>query len=157
MLILSLTLPHVDDPTLASLRLASARSKKTKKVVDTRASKGRKIRCVTSRAVLALPPSLPGTTDTSFPRRSYHVHEKIQNFMIPIDAGKFPCLPLPRTTLILSCLRSSRIGGWHEEQVDELFASLLGRTFPLAPNGEAEQEKKADGDQVEVGSLRIFG
>lgn len=40
---------------------ALARGKKVKKVVDTRASKGRKIR--------------------------YHVHEKVQNFMIPIEAG----------------------------------------------------------------------
>lgn len=34
----------LDDPTMASLRLASARGKKVKRVVDTRASKGRKIR-----------------------------------------------------------------------------------------------------------------
>ena len=34
----------LDDPTMASLRAASARGKKVKKVVDTRASKGRKIR-----------------------------------------------------------------------------------------------------------------
>lgn len=39
-------MPVSDDPTLASLRLASARGKKQKKVVDTRASKGRKIRYV---------------------------------------------------------------------------------------------------------------
>jgi protein AATF/BFR2 len=56
----------------------------------------------------------------------YHVHEKIQNFMIPIDAN-----------------------GWHEEQVDELFASLLGRSFPAA-------QTEAAAPQVEAGSLRIF-
>ncbi|ORY69172.1 apoptosis-antagonizing transcription factor [Leucosporidium creatinivorum] len=108
----------LDDPTLAALRLASARGKKVKKVVDTRASKGRKIR--------------------------YHVHEKVQNFMIPIDAG-----------------------GWHEAQVDELFASLLGRTFPLSKEEKEQQEREREeeerriggnaGGEVEVGSLRIFG
>ena len=52
-----------DDATMTQLRHATAlaRGKKVKKVVDTRASKGRKIR--------------------------YHVHEKVQNFMIPIEAG----------------------------------------------------------------------
>ncbi len=39
----------LDDPTMASLRAASARGKKVKKVVDTRASKGRKIRYVPPR------------------------------------------------------------------------------------------------------------
>ncbi len=54
------------------------------------------------------------------------MHEKIQNFMIPIDAN-----------------------GWHDEQVDELFASLLGRSFPAA-------QAEAAAPQVEAGSLRIF-
>ncbi|KAM0750874.1 TRAUB-domain-containing protein [Meredithblackwellia eburnea MCA 4105] len=100
----------LDDPTMASLRMASARGKKVKKVVDTRASKGRKIR--------------------------YHVHEKVQNFMIPIDAG-----------------------GWHEEQVDELFASLLGRTTTLAPAvavGDDDEEAEGAEQKVEVGTLRLF-
>ncbi|CEL56209.1 Protein bfr2 OS=Schizosaccharomyces pombe (strain 972 / ATCC 24843) GN=bfr2 PE=1 SV=1 [Rhizoctonia solani AG-1 IB] len=54
------------------------RMKKAKKVVDTKASKGRKLR--------------------------YEVHEKLQNFMVPV----------PTAT-------------WHEEQIDELFANLLGK------------------------------
>jgi len=54
------------------------------------------------------------------------VHEKIQNFMIPIDAN-----------------------GWHEEQVDELFASLLGRAFTAVPT-------EAAAPQIEAGALRIF-
>jgi len=64
--------------------MASQKQKKTKKHVDTRASKGRKIR--------------------------YEVHEKIENFMVPVphDAGT-----------------------WHEAQVDELFASLLGKGFTM--------------------------
>ena len=35
---------------------------------------------------------------------SYEVHEKLQNFMVPVPTA-----------------------GWHEEQIDELFANLLGR------------------------------
>ncbi|CAE6495370.1 unnamed protein product [Rhizoctonia solani] len=57
--------------------MARQRTKKAKKVVDTKASKGRKLR--------------------------YEVHEKLQNFMVPV----------PTAT-------------WHEEQIDELFANLLG-------------------------------
>jgi protein AATF/BFR2 len=35
------------------------------------------------------------------------VHEKLQNFMVPVPVH----------------------GVWHEEQIDELFASLLGKGF----------------------------
>ncbi|KAH9967326.1 apoptosis-antagonizing transcription factor [Russula dissimulans] len=61
---------------------ATQRQKKSKKMVDTRASKGRKLR--------------------------YEVHEKLQNFMVPV--------PL-------------HAGAWHEAQIDELFGSLLGKGF----------------------------
>ncbi|KWU42390.1 TRAUB-domain-containing protein [Rhodotorula sp. JG-1b] len=112
----------LDDATMTQLRHATAlaRGKKVKKVVDTRASKGRKIR--------------------------YHVHEKVQNFMIPIEAGN-----------------------WHDEQIDELFASLLGKSFPQANggNGVESSQQHLDpalddvpnqaGGQIEVGSLRLFG
>ncbi|KAG9120400.1 rRNA-processing protein bfr2 [Ceratobasidium sp. 392] len=54
------------------------RLKKAKKIVDTKASKGRKLR--------------------------YEIHEKLQNFMVPVPTGT-----------------------WHEEQIDELFANLFGR------------------------------
>jgi len=57
------------------------RAKKVKKIVDTKASKGRKLR--------------------------YEVHEKIKNFMVPVPSR----------------------GIWHEEQIDELFSSLLGKGF----------------------------
>ncbi|GAA5994535.1 hypothetical protein JCM5350_006389 [Sporobolomyces pararoseus] len=104
----------LDDATMNSLRLASARGKKVKKQVDTRASKGRKIR--------------------------YHVHEKVQNFMIPIEAAT-----------------------WHDEQIDELFASLLGRslngaaTHASASNDmDAEGEDGVERDEVQAGGLRIF-
>ncbi|KAH0836571.1 apoptosis-antagonizing transcription factor [Lanmaoa asiatica] len=64
--------------------IAVQKEKRAKKKVDTRASKGRKLR--------------------------YEVHEKIQNFMVPVSTQ----------------------GSWHEEQVDELFASLLGKGFESA-------------------------
>ncbi|TNY18226.1 apoptosis-antagonizing transcription factor [Rhodotorula diobovata] len=109
----------LDDATLTHLRHATAlaRGKKVKKQVDTRASKGRKIR--------------------------YHVHEKVQNFMIPIEAGD-----------------------WHEEQVDELFASLLGRSFPQAQQHQdapapldpaLDDVAPARAGEIDVGSLRLFG
>lgn len=112
----------LDDATMTQLRHATAlaRGKKVKKVVDTRASKGRKIR--------------------------YHVHEKVQNFMIPIEAGN-----------------------WHDEQIDELFASLLGKSFPQANGGNGVDSSQQHLDpalddvpnqaagQIEVGSLRLFG
>lgn len=60
------------------VRRQKARKAKRKKTVDTKASKGRKLR--------------------------YQVHEKLQNFMVPIPVSH---------------------GAWHEEQVDELFASLF--------------------------------
>jgi protein AATF/BFR2 len=48
--------------------------------------------------------------------------------------------------------------GWHDEQTDELFASLLGRSFPTVKDDEEEEnvaeEVRAGG---EVGQLRIFG
>ncbi|KAH9000257.1 apoptosis-antagonizing transcription factor [Lactarius akahatsu] len=62
--------------------MASQRQKKSKKHVDTKASKGRKLR--------------------------YEVHEKIQNFMVPVPVAA---------------------GAWHEAQIDELFGSLLGKGF----------------------------
>ncbi|BGP56648.1 hypothetical protein JCM8202_000165 [Rhodotorula sphaerocarpa] len=112
----------LDDATMTQLRQATAlaRGKKVKKVVDTRASKGRKIR--------------------------YHVHEKVQNFMIPIDAGD-----------------------WHDEQIDELFASLLGKSFGNGAGDSQAQQQPAALDpalddvpdhrpgQIDVGSLRLFG
>ncbi|KAL1731129.1 apoptosis-antagonizing transcription factor [Schizophyllum commune] len=72
------------------------KARKARKKVDTKASKGRKIR--------------------------YDVHEKLQNFMVPIPA----------------------YGGWHEEQVDELFASLLGRGYEGAMR-EVGGEEGGDG------------
>lgn len=47
-------------------------------------------------------------------------------------------------------------GGWHEEQTDELFASLLGRSFPKVVEEEEHKLEQSEGP-VDVGSLRIFG
>ncbi|KAJ7089669.1 apoptosis-antagonizing transcription factor [Mycena belliarum] len=87
------------------------KQKKAKKKVDTRASKGRKLR--------------------------YEVHEKLQNFMVPV--------PVP--------------GMWHEEQIDELFSSLMGRGFEGAlekehPGIGLDEEPVGD---VLTGGFRVFG
>ncbi|KAF9447513.1 TRAUB-domain-containing protein, partial [Macrolepiota fuliginosa MF-IS2] len=88
------------------------RERKAKKKVDTKASKGRKLR--------------------------YEVHERLQNFMVPVPV----------------------IGAWHEEQIDELFASLLGKGFDSSPGDEAyalEPEKTKAADEAIQGGFRVFG
>ncbi|KAJ7281886.1 apoptosis antagonizing transcription factor-domain-containing protein [Mycena rebaudengoi] len=87
------------------------KQKKAKKKVDTKASKGRKLR--------------------------YEVHEKLQNFMVPVPVT----------------------GMWHEEQIDELFSSLMGRGF------EGALGKEDDGMGVDEpplgdvlgGGFKVFG
>ncbi|KAF8476883.1 apoptosis antagonizing transcription factor-domain-containing protein [Kalaharituber pfeilii] len=75
--------------------------------VDTKASKGRRLR--------------------------YNVHEKLQDFMVPVG--------------------ERALGWWEERQVGELFASLLG--------GEGKRERGEGGEEnrmdVEEDGLRIFG
>ena len=88
--------------------IAIQKQKKAKKEVDTKASKGRKIR--------------------------YHVHEKIQNFMMPIPND----------------------GGWHEEQIDELFSSLLGKGFEGAVVDLENEEIRTEQPLVHDG-FRVFG
>ncbi|KAI0044742.1 TRAUB-domain-containing protein [Auriscalpium vulgare] len=93
--------------------MASQRQKKAKKSVDTKASKGRKLR--------------------------YEVHEKIQNFMVPV--------PLPS-------------GAWHEAQIDELFASLLGKGFEGAAAGEEMEDvvsAVAEPPAEVLKGFRVFG
>ncbi|KAF9425150.1 hypothetical protein BGZ94_007790 [Podila epigama] len=100
-----------DDPTAMGMRWAALRqTKQTKKQVDTKASKGRRLR--------------------------YHVHEKLQSFMAPIPAGS-----------------------WHEEMVEELYSSLLGRKGGNLDDEEEEEEEQAQ-EQEEIvpdDGLRIFG
>ncbi|KAI1309502.1 hypothetical protein EDD11_004088 [Mortierella claussenii] len=105
-----------DDPTAMGMRWAALRqTKQTKKQVDTKGSKGRRLR--------------------------YHVHEKLQSFMAPIPAGT-----------------------WHEEMVEELFSSLLGRRGGSLDDEEDEDEEEADKeegyaqeDEMVDDGLRIFG
>ena len=94
------------------------KTKKPKKVVDTKASKGRKLR--------------------------YEVHEKLQNFMVPI--------PLAAN------------GGWHEEKIDELFASLMGRRLPPKAgvedgdaDGDADELTRKADEGLRTGAFRLFG
>ncbi|RPA84117.1 TRAUB-domain-containing protein [Ascobolus immersus RN42] len=81
---------------------AAMREAKKRKNVDTKASKGRKLK--------------------------YQVHEKLQNFMAPN----------PNLT-------------WHEEQIDELFSSLLGQRARMDDDSESEAEAIPDD------GLRLFG
>ncbi|KAF8938015.1 apoptosis-antagonizing transcription factor [Dissophora ornata] len=100
-----------DDPTAMGMRWAALRqTKQTKKQVDTKGSKGRRLR--------------------------YHVHEKLQSFMAPIPAGT-----------------------WHEEMVEELFSSLLGRKGGSLNDEEEEEEAQAEEEKEEFedDGLRIFG
>ncbi|KAG2150227.1 TRAUB-domain-containing protein [Suillus bovinus] len=90
------------------------KQKKAKKHVDTKASKGRKLR--------------------------YEVHEKIQNFMVPITTQ----------------------GSWHEEQIDELFASLLGIGFENSTQSTDDRmdEDASMREQIDAAlksGFRVFG
>lgn len=77
--------------------LIAQKQRKSKKSIDTRASKGRKLRSVKYYFVCILL--------VRYLIHRYEIHEKLQNFMAPMPAR----------------------GAWHDEQVDELFASLLGK------------------------------
>ncbi|KAA1468761.1 TRAUB-domain-containing protein [Dentipellis sp. KUC8613] len=88
------------------------KERKKRKGVDTKASKGRKLR--------------------------FEVHEKLQHFMVPVPLAG---------------------GGWHEEQIDELFASLLGKGFDdsgMAVDEEVAAER-AEVDKDVLKGFRVFG
>ena len=108
--------------------MAVQKEKKAKKKVDTKASKGRKLRSVT-------------WTWSCLPAHSvlsYEVHEKIQSFMVPVLAQ----------------------GSWHEEQIDELFASLLGKGFESAMQEVGETADESLQEEVNAalqGGFRVFG
>ncbi|KAG9304948.1 hypothetical protein G9A89_003117 [Geosiphon pyriformis] len=93
-----------DDPIALGIRWAALKqTKQKKKKVDTKASKGRRLR--------------------------YHVHEKLQNFMVPIPSGT-----------------------WHEDMIDELYASLLGKKYDtgissLAENGSNNTPAQLNDDK----------
>lgn len=52
-------------------------------------------------------------------------------------------------------------GAWHEEQIDELFASLLGngfeRSLPASMNVDVEQAMRTTVDSAMEGGFRVFG
>ncbi|CAG8681804.1 1399_t:CDS:2 [Cetraspora pellucida] len=99
-----------DDPVALGLRWATLKqTKQKKKNVDTKASKGRRVR--------------------------YHVHEKLQNFMVPIPSGT-----------------------WHDDMIDELYSSLLGNKHEELDTDESDGKESND-HTVEAGldGLRIFG
>lgn len=92
------------------------RAKKASGAVDTRASKGRKLR--------------------------FEVHEKLRNFMAPA--------PPPAGATVV----------WHEAQIDELFASVLGKGF--GGENDAIEETEMPGMDVDVkealrSGFRVFG
>lgn len=107
--------------------MAAQKEKKAKKKVDTKASKGRKLRSVT----------WTWTCFSAHSVLSYEVHEKIQSFMVPVSTQ----------------------GGWHEEQIDELFASLLGKGFESAMQeaGETADEPLHEEADAALQGFRVFG
>ncbi|KAF3936825.1 hypothetical protein ABW19_dt0204397 [Dactylella cylindrospora] len=88
---------------LAPADLQELKVKKKRANVDTKASKGRKLR--------------------------YHVHEKLQNFMMPDDS------------LV-----------WHEQQIDEFFSSLMGQRRRMLDE-QSSDEKEGDDGMVPVSQL----
>lgn len=105
--------------------MAVQKEKKAKKKVDTKASKGRKLRSVTWLWSCLL----------AHTTLSYEVHEKLQNFMVPVPVQ----------------------GGWHEEQIDELFASLLGKGFESVMEEAGETRAEEEGAALQLGGFRVFG
>ncbi|KAF9786508.1 apoptosis-antagonizing transcription factor [Thelephora terrestris] len=89
--------------------IQAQKERKKRKVVDTKASKGRKIR--------------------------YEVQAKLQNFMVPIPVTN----------------------GWHEEQIDELFSSLLGKGFQEDDINTPGQEEQPTRAPVDLTGFRVFG
>lgn len=65
------------------------------------------------------------------------MHEKLQNFMVPVPVS----------------------GMWHEEQIDELFSSLMGRGFEGALGKEDDNmgvDEPPLGDALKSG-FKVFG
>ena len=98
--------------TAISLAIAPSnllRNNKSKRVnVDTKASKGRKMK--------------------------YAVHEKLQNFMAPIN-----------------------LGTWEIRQAEELFASLLGKKIARLDEDEDMEITQGLEEDTEIQGLRLFG
>jgi len=113
--IVQLTFDAIVDTLLEDKRIElrnfgvfEVKQRKARKNVDTKASKGRKLRCVHFSASCDAMSTSIMLIDKPDRRIRYDVHEKVQNFMVPVPFVG---------------------GGWHEAQIDELFASLLGKGF----------------------------
>ncbi|GBB94963.1 hypothetical protein RclHR1_24510001 [Rhizophagus clarus] len=92
-----------DDPIALGMQWAAIRqTKQKKKQVDTKASKGRRLR--------------------------YHVHEKLQNFMVPVP-----------------------VGAWHEDMIDELYSSLLGKKYD---NDSDSSENENDNENENISKTK---
>jgi len=116
--------------------MTAQKQRKARKNVDTKASKGRKLRCVHFSASCDAMSTSIMLIDKPDRRIRYDVHEKVQNFMVPV--------PLVG-------------GGWHEAQIDELFASLLGKGFGDAqPVDQTMADDAAEGRDILKG-FRLFG
>lgn len=63
------------------------------------------------------------------------MHEKLQNFMTGVPV----------------------VGAWHEEQVDELFASLLGRGVGAGGAGGDEEGGREGTVPEAMSGFRVFG
>ncbi|EPY53467.1 traub family protein [Schizosaccharomyces cryophilus OY26] len=93
--------------------VATKQQKQKRENVDTKASKGRKLR--------------------------YHVHEKLQNFMVPVE-----------------------VTSWPEEHIDDLFNSLLGQRIDMSenPKDEEDAEKKQEEQELSLATndgFSLFG
>ena len=133
---------------------AAQKLRKSRKAVDTRASKGRKLRSAFHSRYHSLR-NINLDTDVDLLNR-YEVHEKIQNFMAPITAPSGASI------------------AWHESQIDELFASVLGRGFENARSAtvaasnvgvdtmgefdnETSRRMEVDAEQALKTGFRVFG
>lgn len=65
----------------------------------------------------------------------YEVHEKLQNFMVPVP---------------------TIVEGWHEEKINELFGSLLGRNRQLS-NAQENDERETASVKLPRDGFRVFG
>jgi protein AATF/BFR2 len=63
----------------------------------------------------------------------YEAQEKLQNYMVPIPVAN----------------------GWHDEQIDELFSSLLGKN-PQDDDLHDHGEQSAQGP-IDLTGFRVFG
>ncbi|ORZ36482.1 apoptosis-antagonizing transcription factor [Catenaria anguillulae PL171] len=128
---------------------ATLRASRVKRKVDTRASKGRKLR--------------------------FHVHEKLANYMAPTPGGVMPQynpMNVPGSAIVGGTggamsnadeggKGTSRVVPWSESMMDELFGSLFGVKDERLVKEAAERKRKEEQElvkkQKEVGKLRMFG